>query len=367
MAIFLMCFSLIAVLLLTNGKFWPMDPSPVRQAIRVQIKLVLMCCSSAWILALPSNQAFNSSQYTSWGGSVVMDDNGRYNMFVAVFANHSGLGKWTSTSEIMHAVADTPDGPFTPTTNGPKNDGIIAGPEAHNPTIVRANDGTWLLFSIGRSPLLVSQTIDGPWSPSPFTKCNNPAPVVIPESDTIYVYCHGGPDLEHWGTSIGLVWAEHWNTTTWHVFANNTEDLFDGGTSLFTHPVEDPFAWYSNGMFHLLMHGFRMGMVDATVTNDPSDSPRCGDSYGSYARAPTPFGPWTFQENAVAYRNILKFNDSTSLALNRRERPHLFFDKNGNPTHLYNGVCPQGNTEGNNGFANHCFTAVQRIASTHRS
>ena len=83
-------------------------------------------------------------------GSVIEDDNNTYHMFLSVFENHGGLSSWTSHSEIMHVVATSPAGPFEPTADGPKHDGIVAGPEAHNPTVVRANDGTYLLFSIGK-------------------------------------------------------------------------------------------------------------------------------------------------------------------------------------------------------------------------
>jgi hypothetical protein len=50
--------------------------------------------------------------------------------------------------------------------------------EAHNPKIVRANDGTYLLFSIGHSPFLASPSLNGPWHAVNFTHCNNPAPLV---------------------------------------------------------------------------------------------------------------------------------------------------------------------------------------------
>lgn len=55
--------------------------------------------------------------YTSWGGSVIKADDGEYHMFAAVFAGHQGLGKWSSTSEIMHLVSQVPEGPFTPVSS----------------------------------------------------------------------------------------------------------------------------------------------------------------------------------------------------------------------------------------------------------
>lgn len=280
-------------------------------------------------------------------------------MFMSVFQGHGGLSSWTSQSEIMHAVAATPEGPFTPTTNGPNKDGIVAGPEAHNPTVVRANDGTYLLFSIGKTPLLSAASLSGPWVEAKFTSCNNPAPIVVQGQDQMYVVCHGGPNPQHWGSSVGMVWTEHWKSGVWNVVANNTDDHLDGGKALFNHPVEDPFAWHSatDGHFHILSHGFRMGMVNGTM-------PGCGNAYGVYARSPTPTGPWSFQEAAIVYNNIIDFvaSSSPSLAMDRRERPHLLFDKSGNPTHLYNGVCPAGNVYGEPGTQpNHCFTAVQPL------
>lgn len=100
--------------------------------------------------AVPEQQAFHSKTLVSWGGTVIQDpESSKYHMFAAVFGGGKGLDSWTSNSEIMHLLADSPAGPFKPTKEGPKSDGIIISAEAHNPTIIRASDGTYLLFSIG--------------------------------------------------------------------------------------------------------------------------------------------------------------------------------------------------------------------------
>ena len=126
-----------------------------------------------------------------------------FHMFAAVFAGHGGLSSWTSQSQVLHAVADTPEGPFVPTKDGPKGDGIIVAPEAHNPTVVRANDGTYLLFSIGHSPLLASRSLHGPWEKAALPSCNNPAPCVVQGRDDIYVFCHGVPSFRtRWCTAV---------------------------------------------------------------------------------------------------------------------------------------------------------------------
>ena len=161
-----------------------------------------------------------------------------------------------------------------------------------------------------------------------------------------------------------MLWTERWDTGRWTALHNNTDDLYDRNMNVFAHPVEDPFAWYSNGSFHLLMHGFRMGMVNGT--SQSTGGPRKGNAFGVYATAPTAFGPWRFQEARVAYTNVLTFVDGTpSLQLDRRERPHLLLGDDGQPTHLYNGVCPRGSSYNGPAApgAGHCFTAVQPIAA----
>lgn len=129
-------------------------------------------------------------------------------------------------------------------------------------------------FDTGHSPFLASSSLSGPWQPIPFTSCNNPAPLVIPGRPEIYVYCHGGPDTQHYGSSVGMTWTTHWKSGVWHTAANNTEDIHGSGKDLFGHPVEDPFAWHApssnplaNGSFHLLCHGFRMGMANNSDSN----------------------------------------------------------------------------------------------------
>jgi hypothetical protein len=56
--------------------------------------------------------------------------------------------------------------------------------------------------------------------------CNNPAPVVLPDSDTIYVMCHGGPDGNHWGLSVGMVQAPTWRGP-WTNFNRNDTTATD--------------------------------------------------------------------------------------------------------------------------------------------
>merc|ERR1712032_1809529 len=100
-----------------------------------------------------------------------------------------------------------------------------------------------------------------------------------------------------------------------------------------------------------------MGMVPRTTGNGSF-----GNAYGVFASAPTAFGPWSFQESAVAYANVVADTAGGSTVMIRRERPKLLLDETtGEPAFLYNGVCPVGNTEKTPAGPNHCYTNVQPV------
>ena len=48
-------------------------------------------------------------------------------------------------------------------------------------------------------------------------------------------------------------------------------------------------------------------------------------------------GPYS---STAPYGNVVKFNDGSSVSMQRRERPHLVFDQHGFITHLSTGVQP---------------------------
>jgi len=144
-------------------------------------------------------QAFHSEKWVSWGRSVIQDpDTKKFITFAAVFEAGKGLDAWTWNSEIMHLIADTPSGPFKPTTNGNKSDGVIVGAEVHNPTIIRASNGTYLLFSIRHSPFLASASLDRPWA-----SCNNLSPLVIAGRPRLLLNKQGVPTHLYNGVCLG--------------------------------------------------------------------------------------------------------------------------------------------------------------------
>ena len=82
---------------------------------------------------------------TSWGGSVIgpsQNADAKYWMFAAEMAQHCTLGEWTTNSQVVTAVSDTPLGPFV-------RQAMAIPPWSHNPEAIRAADGTYVIFTLG--------------------------------------------------------------------------------------------------------------------------------------------------------------------------------------------------------------------------
>lgn len=88
--------------------------------------------------------AYRPGARTSWGANVLRsEEDGLYHMFVAEMKGNCTLTSWIPNSQVVHAVAETVDGPF-------KFREVLFDTFHHNPRLTRANDGTYLLFMIGQ-------------------------------------------------------------------------------------------------------------------------------------------------------------------------------------------------------------------------
>ena len=84
----------------------------------------------------------NASGVMSWGGMSVRDDAGAWHLFAAELINKCPLSTWKNNSRTVRGVGTAPGGPFEIVQQ-------IAPPFSHNPKILRASDGTYVLYSIG--------------------------------------------------------------------------------------------------------------------------------------------------------------------------------------------------------------------------
>ena len=228
---------------------------------------------------------------TSWGANVLRsEEDGLYHMFVAEMKGECTLTSWIPNSQVVHATATTPRGPFTFKE-------VLFDTFHHNPRLVKnPEDGSFLLFMIGGphrgtsgkencsdippgqgelldTRILVSRatSLNGPWSApiGPLVErgsedewdyvVTNPSPVILPNGTTL-LYFRGTPKYWHdvsrgeesaldLPESVGVARAPHWSGPYEKVFKDPILKIMN----------EDPFAWRDSdadgGGFHLLTHG----------------------------------------------------------------------------------------------------------------
>lgn len=283
--------------------------------------------------AYPSPAIFNST--TSWGGSVSLGDDERYHMFAAEMANGCGLNSWGTNSIIVHSVSATPEGPF-------ERREVVVDAFAHNPTVSRAPDGTWVLYHIGcgtpnkypkcdkcsggrtggcpgaheqvactknTTHLMYSSDLNGPWNalnstilnPNGNFNIDNPSPVFFPNG-TVLMLGRGSSS-----SNVRTITAPSW------------QGPYTLGPLLNLHaPIEDPFLYRDvRGNFHSLFHEY--------------------SAYSGYHAFSRDGLAWTHAA-LPAFNTTLNFTDGSFVKYGRRERPHLLFNQQGEATHLYTAI-----------------------------
>lgn len=318
-------------------------------------------------------QVYPEAGWSSWGAQVVFAL-GKYHMFSSRFSKHCGLNSWWCNSELIHAESDTPDGFFR--TEGTP----IVLPFAHNPAVSVADDGTFIIFHIGKgttprskqgncssgvsgldtngtrawcaaaSPpqaaaeiqpragqkwtapnIAYSTSPSGPWTQldgGGSWGADNPAPVFL-ENGTVLLYakmaCNETINPRHAACyQYGLLRAEHWRGPWTFV---RTIEVFG----------EDVTAWRDQrGFYHMLLQGGPYkGTASALLRN-------CA---GHYHLAHSKDGlDWTMHCHAAPvpthWPDFPLANGSVVRVL-RRERHFVLLGPNKQPLWLYNGVAGQ--------------------------
>lgn len=124
----------------------------------------------------PLGRILDSPDYYVWCCAPVYGKDGRVHVFYSRWLKKYGMGGWLSKSEIAHAVADQPEGPYrvVGTILKPRA-GSFDATSCHNPHIQFLN-GKYYLFYMGTSDgtvntkrigLATASSPDGPWTRSP--------------------------------------------------------------------------------------------------------------------------------------------------------------------------------------------------------
>jgi hypothetical protein len=349
-------------------------------------------CDSAWtgpacaqlnLGKAPTTPALYRDNTSTWGLSIIQDEDGNYHGFAAAFYGHCGLDSWQSNSLLWHVRSTSATGPFV-------NETVVAAANdetpyfRHNPTIVlHKPTNTFVLSHIGcgngtiqtrfsncsggftpgqatlsdetansersvgvgpcggyNSNALVSTSIDGPWkqvgltepppgAPWPNSE-DNPSPLVLPNGTVWIMFrsyngTHGSPTHSVIGIarSQGSSWSDNYTSPTHPILGSGA----NGDAAPYAQ-LEDPFFWKDARGYKALFH--TMGGCESVGCFAFSE-----DSYTWHTT------PQTVDGLGYAYTNTVSFTNGTTHTFERRERPHLVFASDGvTPVALTNGVRP---------------------------
>ncbi len=311
------------------------------------------------LLGAPRDGGFRMEDYYVWCGSVIRaEEDGKYHMFASRWERKYGFGhNWLYRSEVVRAVSDTPTGPFTyAETVLPVRDPVyFDGRNTHNP-MIRYWNGTYYLYYMGttyahepptgdalrdgalaertwnskRIGLATAPSIYGPWTrrdtplleprEAPAWDCTvttNPAVAILPDGTTYMLYksraCAGGK------LQIGVARAPRPD--------GPFERLSDEPIFNFPNPdfhVEDPYLWYEDGRFRLIIKDdFKNGCGGVTGVWGS----------GFYAESDDCIH-WEIADDPIVYTRRIRWEDGEEQDCPNAERPFLLTE-NGRPVCLY--------------------------------
>ena len=310
------------------------------------------------ILPAPVGGGFEMKDYWIWGSSVVKGEDGKYHMFASRWSKEVGFGNWVTNSEVVHAVSDTPAGPYTfhdivlPVRGKQYWDGLCT----HNPRVVKYGD-QYLLYYFGntydfpqpnaantdpgrenweqawmnkRLGVAISNSVYGPWKrldkpviePRPghwdASITSNPAPVVDDKTGEILLMYKSSTDRLVPPLLLGVSKA---TKPEGPYIRLSEEPIFRFETSDNNRiDVEDPYIWRNGDKYEAILKD-RSGEI-------------CGEEGGGIHAWSKDGINWNLFENVKAYSKTILWDDGTTSYQNHFERPFLLIE-NGVPTHLF--------------------------------
>lgn len=280
----------------------------------------------------------------TWGMAPIYDADGRLHVFNSVIPTK---GNWIKHSKIVHWVADSVDGPYTLLGD------VFASEEAsyHNPQVSKVGDTYVLVYLLNRYKsangskqevgMATAKSLNGPWTESPhnpvvaaagklgeynIVHASNPTFVVTPEGQ-YRIYYKSMTDqlpIRKAFREISFAVSDHiegpyvnYEENPVISYANEQVD------------IEDPYAFYYNGMYYMIVED-RRGVRNLLEGNPiPQDQIRNGGYRPGLIYQSKDGIDWG--EPKLGYKtNEIYFGDK----LARSERPSILW-KDGHPEYLF--------------------------------
>ncbi len=311
------------------------------------------------IRPIPASAKFEDPGFIVWCGTMVKGKDGKHHLFYSRWPRSLGHYAWVTHSEVAHAVAESPSGPFRfvdvalPARGAEHWDGLCT----HNPTVLEF-DGRYYLYYMGntgdgkaskdlnwthrnnqRIGVAVSDTPNGPWkrmdqpliSPTPGfhdALClANPSVTRRPEGGYLMVYkAVGDKKKKPFGGPVVHVVAT--SESPAGPFVKHPNPVFTKPGEHFA--AEDPFIWRGEDRYWAIVKDFSGHFTGKGTSLALFESADGID--------------WKLAKHPLVSTLELVWKDAPKQALLKLERPQLFFE-NGRPTILLCAAAPAGKLE----------------------
>lgn len=316
-------------------------------------------CIAGRLLPAPRPGAFQMEGYWVWGSSVIKGEDNLYHMFVSRWPQHLPFHPgWMIASEIVHALADRPEGPyrFSEVALPARGAQYWDGRSTHNPKITKYKD-THVLFymgsthpfadvkagdklapeseyaAVGRSNkrigIATSKSPFGPWErrdapvldakPNTFYSflTSNPAPWIHEDGSVLLLFksrAYKDTFPYHSSMHIGVAKAPHYEGPYTVVVDQPIFGVDRVGE------VEDPTIWKTDSGYHLLVKDQR-----GSVT---------GQTHAGIQAVSQDGIQWKLCDHPIAYTKTVRWDDGTVETMGRLERVWALLE-NGIVTHLF--------------------------------
>ncbi|MDZ8117523.1 glycoside hydrolase family protein [Pontiella agarivorans] len=297
----------------------------------------------------PVGRILVDPDHNIWGCAPIYGPDGKVHVFYSRWKNEAGHEGWLTVSEIAHAVADDPEGPYE-TVDVPvsgRGGDWWDSMTIHNPTIHKVGH-QYVLFYMGNSDgtvmtkrvgMATSESLYGPWE-----RCAEPLILPDPDPNAWNSVCTSNPAfLQHPNGEFWLYYKS-WRTADW----KKDQDTGDWRNSNRQYGLtvskelkgpyikqgegalinlrekvkdaqsEDAYIWYEDGTFKMLMRDMGFWNHEYGLLFESEDGLHWG-------------------EPQIAYRDAFRYFDEPATGAwgeGRFERPQLLM-KDGKPEYLF--------------------------------
>lgn len=309
---------------------------------------------------VPRTAKLEMAGYYVWGGRAVRDPEGKCHLFFARWAKATTFRGWVSHSEIGHAVADEPLGPYT------FKEIVFAGSPGdawdthmfHNPTILEAGgkyylyytgthgtddwekdkplanrDDYWIFRNNQRVGVAVADHPNGPWkrfdqplidvSPTGWDTLitTNPSVCPMPDGRFLMIYKAASPGERPAGRVVhGVAFSD----SPTGPFKKHPDPVFTHETAEF--PAEDPTVWQQGGRYYAIVKDMGGHFTDAGRSLVLFESGNAID--------------WSLAPNPLVSTLQIPWADGETQKVSHLERPQVFLE-DGRPAVLFCAAKPK--------------------------